>query len=667
MRNKTDRKKTISLVVLILWTAFVLAGYYYYHKPINTDLISRLLSTTIDWIAGLGIVLLAGGIGRKFLPVEELSKLEQAAIQAALGGAALGMLWLGLGVVHLYMRWVAWFLFLILGILYRKETVSWIHSLSEVGKSWKRAGRIEKSCGVIIGILVLFQLFFSSAPPLKWDALTYHLQLPRQYLDAGYLISVPTNPYWGHPQIVEMLFTFSLALNRFQTAAVTGWGFGVVFFLGVIGFTNRLCKEYLKQENENAGWVAAAALIAGFTTRYLLGWAYTDLFAALFGLAGLILFFGWLDKKAPSWFRWSIVFASLAATVKWTNGVLLIGMLLCLPFIWKSKKLSFRSLVEGAAFAFTVAFPWLLKNFIVTGNPIFPYLIPTEYFSAARVAMENGPLTHVKLWKQVLLPISITFTGVDTAEGFSTDPGSLLLLLGTPGLVFFWRERRIRLLVLMLLPAAFAIGFISLYSGHLLQPRLYYSVLALMAIPAGLGWLYIQNLRVSGVRMRRIVGVVTILVLLLCVIQDTSQFSTLNPVHAILSDEAEAVYFKNGIGVYSEAMESVNNLSVDEKVLMLWEPRGLYMPLGTRSDFWIDQFQIDFFELGKPEKIIQRWCDGGYTRVLVYKPGEELIKIEDGTATTLWDAYQSTTRFLESREVVNKWYDLYQLSCPAHP
>ena len=131
-------------------------------------------------------------------------------------------------------------------------------------------------------MIVSIQLLIALAPPLKWDALTDHLELPRRYLAAGGIIFLPDQPLWGEPQLVEMNYTWALNLFNLSTPTTLNWIIGILFILGLQGVVARLT-------NQTASWMAVAALLVGVTTRGLLRWGYVDLFSAFYGLAILIL------------------------------------------------------------------------------------------------------------------------------------------------------------------------------------------------------------------------------------------------------------------------------------------------------------------------------------------------------------------------------------------
>lgn len=658
--NNKQTSRILLLLCLALWIVFILLGYYYVHKPLNLDILGKLLPVMLDLAAGMGVVALSGGVGRKLCKCSSLSSLERTAVQAALGALIVGLLWILVGVLHLYFRWLTWLIFGAGLIFLRKDILGWFKDLGDLQRLWTGAGKLEKGIAVCMGALVVFQLLYAQAPALKWDALTYHLQLPRQYLDGGGLVFVHENPYWGHPQLAEMLYTFAYSLNRAETAAITGWGFGVLFFIGLTGFACRLVESFGKRTHSiHAAWIASAAVLTGYTARYLLGWAYTDLFAALFGLSAVITFLMWVDEKADSWLRWAFLFGAVAATVKWTNGVVLIGFILCLPFLVKKMRIKPSLIIQVFAIALAVALPWLVKNWAFTGNPLYPYLIPSGEFSSERVGLANGGFAGIKAWERIFLPFAITFMGVDTAAGFNFDPGPLLLLLGVPGLIACWKEEKTRLLLIMTLPSAFVIGVLSIWMGHLVQPRLFLSMLGIFGVFAGFGWVQLQDMVLLSVRMRRIAGAAIVIVLGFCAVQDAIQFVEMNPALALISTSYQEEYLEKGLGVYQDAVEQVNALPADEKVMMLWEPRGLYMPLNSQPDLWIDRFQTDVREIGSAEKIVEKWCEKGFSRVLIYKLGEDFLANDP----VLRNSYKDLRSMLIEDENIAGWYNLFKLPC----
>ena len=61
-------------------------------------------------------------------------------------------------------------------------------------------------------------LLLALSPEVRWDAGTYHLLLPRRYLDAGGFVPVPMNVYSNWPLGTELLFTAAMQLGDHSVA-----------------------------------------------------------------------------------------------------------------------------------------------------------------------------------------------------------------------------------------------------------------------------------------------------------------------------------------------------------------------------------------------------------------------------------------------------------------
>jgi hypothetical protein len=512
--------------------------------------------------------------------------------------------------------------------------------------------------------MLLYQLAIALAPAIKWDAMAYHLQLPRQYLAAGAFTFIAENPYWGHPQLVEMLYTFGMAFHRPQTAAALGWIFSVVFLLGLVGLVNAQLSRIrpAKEPTTIAGWMAAVAVTAGYTFRYLAGWAYTDLFSALAGLAALIVFFAWLDFRKPSWFLWASLFAGLALGTKWTSGVLVIGIFTAALLLRKQGNLSFKQWLLGGMIVFAAVAPWLIKNMLATGSPVYPYFFGTHYVSAARLADDPLIVLPTDWWRLILLPFSTTWTGVDSAPGFGADLGPLLLLFAAPGFWIYRREVKAQLMGLFLLPVGLAVLAAYLGSVHLMQTRLYFVLLACLAVPAGWGWEWLQHQVIQGVRLRRVVSAVVVLVIGLAFWQDSFFFAQITPMRVILGTQTTQDYLENTVGYHILAMQTLEALPASSRILMLWEPRGLYAPSNAQADLWIDRWRNDQRELHTAPAILESWRNQGFTHVLIYQPGAELIRPPAGSLETpTWTVLQDLLSELDPPQEIGDTYLLYSI------
>ena len=78
---------------------------------------------------------------------------------------------------------------------------------------------------ILISIAGLVNLLFTLVPPVFFDAMTYHLELPSRYLLEGKVFHVSENLYSGYPQIAEILFGAGMALDGLDLAGMISMTF----------------------------------------------------------------------------------------------------------------------------------------------------------------------------------------------------------------------------------------------------------------------------------------------------------------------------------------------------------------------------------------------------------------------------------------------------------
>ncbi|MHB0988574.1 MAG: glycosyltransferase family 39 protein [Bellilinea sp.] len=656
-------KPIILLAVITAWMFFVLVGYYYFHKPVSPDALAAPLTALFDILLMTAVLALASGIGIRLLKVSNFSPLEQITIHGALGLGVLGLIWMVFGWLHLFTTWVTWLLPGIGLVILRRETLEWLKALSAIGETFRHSARLERVVAIIGLILLSYQLVVALAPPIGWDALTYHLQLPRLYLEAGYLYHVPENMYSGHFQLAEMIYTLAMALHRPETAGALGWAAGILVLPGLMGVVRRLVGTANSEAGGiSAGWVAVFALLAGQTFRTLLGFSATDQFSALFGSAVLILLIEWLQTQQERWFYLACLFSGLAISTKLTGGVLLAGVILVALFYARRMRLRFSKIVLGTLIAFLPVLPWLIKNGVATGNPIFPYSIETTFFQSNPLASSTLLNGNGGWLERIFLPVSLTWVGYDQGGLFGTDIGPLFLLLAFPGAIALWHDPRVKAAVLVLIPAALALFSGGFFASHLQQPRLYFSVLAFSGLLAGVGWDWLQSKVLAGVRVRRLIGAAILLVGGLLLVNDTISLSASNPLGVVLGTNSKENYRLTNLGYHELAMQAIQELPPNSRVLMLWEPKAFYAPLTTEPDTWIIRFKTDWQRLKSAGRILDDWKTRGYTHVLVYQTGVEYVRATDPDYTPeVWQGLQEILARLRLVESLDNIYLLYEL------
>ncbi len=213
----------------------------------------------------------------------------------------------------------------------------------------------------------LLTLTWAVAPEVQFDALSYHLTVPRLYVENGGLVNLAYFSHSYYARLLDFLYAVPLALNAVTATKLLSWSFAglaalQVYALGRLLFSARVGL-----------WAAAL-----FYTTPLVSWlattAYTDLAAVVLTLAALLAFVLWLEGRAGGWIVASGLLAGAALGTKPTAVFLLAGTgLAALLVLWRSRRLSpalslKRAVVYGLGLGL-VAAPVYLLVYTFTGSP----------------------------------------------------------------------------------------------------------------------------------------------------------------------------------------------------------------------------------------------------------------------------------------------------------
>ena len=312
--------------------------------------------------------------------------------------------------------------------------------------------------------------------------------------------------------------------------------------------------------------------------------------------------------------------------------------------------------------AVLVYIPWSLRDFLNTGNPFFPFIFPTQNFSAWRLKAGNSPSTELNWFTSISLPISMTWVGVENAGGFATDIGPLLVILCVPAIVMFRKCWQIWFCGIILGLTWFAVGVSGLIIGYLSQPRLYFASLPAAALLAGLGWEVFQNVSFQGFQLRKFATVLVSLVCVMALIQDGADLISNGTFGVIIGSVDRKTYLGDNLGWYAPLNEKLSSLPSNTKILSLWEPRNLYAPDNFEPDYWIDRWRVDSHQHENPHDILALWKNQGFSYVLIDKPGEEFMRQADRSISARgWEELDTLRSQLTLISDVGGQYQIYSI------
>lgn len=345
----------------------------------------------------------------------------------------------------------------------------------------------------LLAALIIATILLGSVPPVDRDALTHHLFVPKLWLKHGGIYEIPEIPFSYYPMNLDLLYTIPLYFGNDIIPKYIHYSFALSTAL-------LLYWHIRKRLGVHYGLLGALFFLSVPIIIKLSITVYVDLGVLFFTTASLLLLLHWVEQK----FEWrSLVLAGLgsglAAGTKY-NGLISIAVLtLLVPIIFqqsapKKTQSNSKALLCGVVFfaaALTTSSPWLIRNYVWTGNPIYPlhnsffqkmrplkvHQYPTTLESITDTPQQFTPqennafilrkiLYNEPLWQTLLLPLRYFYEGKDDNPQFF-DGKLTPFLIVLPPLAFLLKSscKRHRNEQNMLLSFTFLYFFMTFFQG----------------------------------------------------------------------------------------------------------------------------------------------------------------------------------------------------------
>lgn len=317
--------------------------------------------------------LLATGSGRALvgrLGLGDMSESQKTLAGATLGLGLLALGGFGLGAAGLFKPWAASALLAALWVAGYAQLKPALESLAP-DQSLLRERPLAAAC---VAIPLLAALWMCLVPPHQYDSLVYHLALPQAYLREGRLFAPPGTIYAHFPQNGEMLFSLALLLGSDLLAQMYMWLSTVLAIWWV--FT-------LGRREAPMDAIALAAIFIATHSAVLLmsSTTYVEPLVMLWITSAALSYERWRglapDGGEPrGWLILSALFMGLALGTKYYAGIgaAAFGLRLLLAFGVDRRRARAVDLALFTAIVTALFAPWLIKNWLCVGNPVFPFL-----------------------------------------------------------------------------------------------------------------------------------------------------------------------------------------------------------------------------------------------------------------------------------------------------
>ncbi len=290
-------------------------------------------------------------------------------------------------------------------------------------------------------------------PPVSRDALVHHLNLPKLYLQYGEMVEFPSMPFSYFPMNLDLLFMIPLWLGNDIAPKFIHFGFALLTAWLIHGYLKpRLGRPY--------AWLGALFFLSIPIIVKLSITVYVDLGLVFFSTAALLLLFRWVEAG----FRWPLLAASavccgLAMGTKYNGLVVCFLLTAFVPCLYSAMqkrggRLFWKPIGLGIlylALALAVFSPWMIRNWQLKQNPVYPLYNRVFHPPKAPAAAKTNhrePRTPKGIfafrsivygeseWQMLLLPVRIFFEGRDgDAQHFDGKLTPFLLGLAILGLM----------------------------------------------------------------------------------------------------------------------------------------------------------------------------------------------------------------------------------------
>jgi dolichyl-phosphate-mannose-protein mannosyltransferase len=405
-------------------------------------------------------------------------------------------------------------------------------------------------------------------PVWDYDALLYHLEIPRQYLAAGRIYFDPEVWRSVYPFLGEMPFLIGMVFGVDPLGKLIHLTYAVILTGSVYIFSLR----FLGRE---VALTATAILIGVPSFLSWATWVSIDYAWASFEFWSVYAICLWLtpeNQMSPKWLVLAGIMSGCAASVKYLSLFTL--LIVAAIVLWKSienerlfsTKWISNLLIFGSS-AGLVMGAWYIKNWLWTGNPIYPLVFGGPGWEPLENQVLNDYIQTFgvgKTWMDYLL---LPFNVYAHQAKFATDSSEIIHPALWLSLFFPFASKSNKILNVILVYAALSF-VIWVTTSQVIR-----FLLPLSALAAIMAASVIERFPSS---LKHLLKFGLIGVMLLSLINQISTFNDIGLKRYLLGKRSPAQVLQSINNDFGTILYIQNNLLPTDRALFLWSGRGYY-------------------------------------------------------------------------------------------
>lgn len=236
------------------------------------------------------------------------------------------------------------------------------------------------------------------APPLDGDTVHTYLDVPRRYAHSGGIVSLPFEVFASIPLNMQMLSAMALLVRGEELAQML---VGFTMAMGAASIVFLLGRRYFSME---IGLWAALFFLVTHVVEFLVPTAKVDLGRAFFDLLAIFSLSRWVftQERQDRWLVIGGIFSGAGFATSYVSGFTAAVIVLFIGIVTLATDQDMRTrLTNGSHRLLLYAIPlvllscpWLIKNYIETGNPVYPVFMgdfsPVQYSTNPWAVVTNA-------------------------------------------------------------------------------------------------------------------------------------------------------------------------------------------------------------------------------------------------------------------------------------
>jgi hypothetical protein len=304
------------------------------------------------------------------------------------------------GFLHLIYQWFVALIILILLAVSYPVYRSWPAGIASLYRRSKKSwvSIVIPAFAILLIAAVFLPVFLIPLyPPTGYDATSYHLPLAKQFVTDHCLAPSPNLRFPVFTLNIEMLFTLALLFLDGVTAQLVSLLSLLVTVVAMVGWGKRT-------QSWRAGLWAGALVLSTPQIINIATTAYIDIGLMMFVTLAVFSFMNWVYSEDEKWLWLSSALLGLACGTKY-HALFPAFVLSLAVLVITIKRRHARLFLMYLLIIVVIGAPWYIRNYIYSGNPVFPMLsqfFGYTYWSPADVARQTAELGRYGAGKDLL-------------------------------------------------------------------------------------------------------------------------------------------------------------------------------------------------------------------------------------------------------------------------